>query len=1718
MRRHRPLQSFYASREEEAEPSGKFDRASPFHSDSDVTRVLSSLAAAEASLHASHHVREAKRSNLRSRSREATGHNVSTSHIDCSPIPFYSEPTSSLGAQSTPSSASATRTSAPPTAFYDGPSMRDSIPALLLQLTNPTSSSFTPLGAKTRRQQQQQSQHSPKGPQGAATDVAPAVRTTGSSRTAPVDNVALLHPIVVSEQKWPQGVTAAQALESYAAARRKSSSASVVNDYDASGDAGLRESSGVMPQHERGQEEKPFSAIRGSLRRTRSSSKEDANRPLQPFNERGGMRYVVVQQPVAVHAAAHEPPTISTPLEGTNGLPSAPARATANLERATIPVPETLGPTSSRPSSATHSRSSTSGDASSSRRLSRIADGGDLSGAQRSCFQRQTAQHTQQAARSAPTRPLPRNAALSLANDEAPAATLYGREDVPPDASPSPALTRPAAIHTTGGSDQKSHVDLHSARPPLTESVAERASRSSASDVSSARMRNLFASVLDRTGTASAVGSRTSSVGTIASTPLRASNAPFLQAKAIGIPHIPAEGFHYQKHAPAAASPPASKPSPRASVAGGVESRGTSPAVHEPHQTTEWPPSLVAKAPFAEAVMEGGDPLVLRHTIDYLLQKARRLEKDNTELWRQTHSWNPHRTVTLSGASAETMKVSLLPSRLAVAPRKTLRSSASVGTSHARTTHRTATVATTQAIQELPRRQQPRILIQRQRRTIAVGRSNSSVASASSTPSLSSSSAASTPVGSPCSHNNGVERQEIDDNACAARLATHRSVSVSTAARDEDTAAPDTRSEKLARASATVMMQQHKSLRLSDSPRSSTSPHRNRHADAEVVRRVEAAVQHPRVSRDIGTVVALSQRSLSQQSNKASQGTQHVPDRTASQPSLLSLRTPPLCSVRLREATDNPVDALAATPLASTMRSQHSVESRRSTGSMTSHMLPVGISVLETQQAQGGQSSSFVHHLRHQSHQTPSTTERLAASPGNSLTSNPSLGLPPTCNKQVQTASIVSPGEDDSDGETLFESNVGGEATTPSAERTSIIELHTSAAYNRSTVRRLRAYCSSLEATRQQLRRRIATPPISRSTFLATSAAGPAGGGGSRVFTPSNRSSSRSPFPLPLAQSSAMYDKAGTLATQPAAPALPPPTLSRPIFQSEYADPEVDATLHDVEETSAVETMIVLQEDGMGTVTKRVVYDSPSRGSASVGGRSPSPTSHHHHQQQRKQQSGSIMASSLTSYRDGPDADSAYPSSVRVFPQVHRQGSGPGSAGAGDPHDSQHTPAHSRFRTHDNAYSNFSASLRSDGNGQDVVPLVRLGKSLRSDSAASWALSDQKDVRSPDCAPFALASTTSFPADDAARGRFAVPSPSESQAKEEEAEERQPPQPPIPAAPVRSSLLPRSSVQKAELRTTGTKSIPASVDRRHMHMLDPHADTQRAGSTHSQRFEVRAVNVSDAEVRDVSSSGSSHESRSYSSGRSKSQPAESDRTPVSVSAAYTNASTPPPLLPASAPAAMWNPQAATQRVPETPKLVLPKDVVTKQHSEASTEVRPTQASQDQLTLLPPLPTSPVSPSTAATDSCASSQTFSEPNVESRTPREHSATSTATVQGSAFPSARGAHAGERSAGKLRGNPVNRDDGPGSPLPQMPATGQGEARLRQRSITVAFFDETDPKGLLHEPVRAADAATTLPSAPTADGDNAERDEYFNADSFSGSEVEAADGVAHTGADAD
>ncbi|KAG5468551.1 hypothetical protein CUR178_01383 [Leishmania enriettii] len=658
--------------------------------------------------------------------------------------------------------------------------------------------------------------------------------------------------------------------------------------------------------------------------------------------------------------------------------------------------------------------------------------------------------------------------------------------------------------------------------------------------------------------------------------------------------------------------------------------------------------------PFAAAVQEAGDPLVLRHTTEYLLSKARRLEKENQRLWWEAHSWDPRRARESREPHPVACPLAYRRACTSSSPMATATCTPAVAPSN--------TVAPTQA-QHLPA-PHSRVFVKRQPRlSQATGRS----ASWTSTPSLSEVSPRCSSVGE------GDTTNELSSATPNSHLCTVPVSSPSVAA--DTLKAQSTKSTRATATSAVSRAEVGMQCRLSlrDAATDATEYRSSEHC--EVVSAAETP-QHV---------------SSSPHADASAQTEFSTPSASA------LLRTPDARHQALqhrsrRTESENGRGICAATPTASTVHRRHSIDSDRSLGAIVTHPTPLQCFPLLQKQRRCLSSSS--------SHVQMAGTSLASASLA-------SRGRLPTYSKQVQTARIHSPSVDEAEdvrwgsggGDPWMGSFKDRTASVPSSERTAVIELHTSTSYTQSTVSRLREYCRSLDVMRQQLRRRLLSVRNSSTASAVTP---------SCMQTLWSRSSSRGQVP-------------------PAPPTTAATTLSRPFFTSEYADPEVDATLHDIDETAAVETMIVLHEDGAGTITKRILDNSHSCISSSARSSSP-----------QAQRSVAATAPSPTSKYNVAVAGSAA-SRVRRLSPLRLRGIENTEVVGEEP----------RARW-------FSSSLRSDSNSCCSVPVVHLGKRTRSTSASSLGASGPH-IRLPGTVPLTPSLSSSLWKESPSGARFVVP-------------------------------------------------------------------------------------------------------------------------------------------------------------------------------------------------------------------------------------------------------------------------------------------------------------------------------------------------------------------------
>ncbi|CBZ30190.1 hypothetical protein, unknown function [Leishmania mexicana MHOM/GT/2001/U1103] len=741
------------------------------------------------------------------------------------------------------------------------------------------------------------------------------------------------------------------------------------------------------------------------------------------------------------------------------------------------------------------------------------------------------------------------------------------------------------------------------------------------------------------------------------------------------------------------------------------------------------------------------DSLVLRHTIDYLLSKARRLEKENQHLWWQVHSWNPHRA--LEPHEAHPVAVPLAHRRV--------RNSSLAAEAVTRTPHTIPfrTVASTQI--QHPPESQSRVFVKRQPRlSQAVGRS----ASCTSTSFLSQES----PRCSGSGEGDGAAEEHASANPGAP---------LCTAAADTPIP-PSTESAETTATSA--------------------------------VSRTEVGVQCRPAARDAATDARahrspghLRLASMAEAPGPATEALRSVSSSPHADASAQTELVAPSPSALLRTlearhqalhhrwqgtANGDGRGVAAATPITSTARSRHSIDSECSLSAMATDATPLLSFSVQRQQGRSISNCSSPAHVRGTSQASASSAPR---------------GRYPTYSKQVQTARTQLPslgevedvGGRGGGGDALMVSAVDRTASVLSSERTAVIELHTSASYTRNTVRRLREYCNSLEATRQQLRRRLSKSVTNTHDV--------------------------SPVALPRARSpSSLSHSNGRAPLHP--PATATSTLSRPFFISEYVDPEVDATLQDVEETTALETMIVLHEDGAGTITKRMIDGSQSCIS-SFAVHSPSPKS---------QRLPATMTSSLASQSQTPVAERVASWVRRYSPRAPRRMK------------PQQLLSHYLRDTHDTAViaeepyaRRHSPSLRTDGSSSCCVPVVQLGKPMRSASASSWNASDV-NIHFPDAVPLASSLSKSPPKESPSIERFVV---QPTTLFEEGDAEQLPPQP----------LPPRTHNHQTKAGASALVSLAGCTASGQFAGLQTGvtSSTRRAsGRVNSQRFAVKGVRES----------------------------------------------------------------------------------------------------------------------------------------------------------------------------------------------------------------------------------------------------------------------------------
>ncbi|CAG9581810.1 hypothetical protein LMJF_34_0520 [Leishmania major strain Friedlin] len=679
--------------------------------------------------------------------------------------------------------------------------------------------------------------------------------------------------------------------------------------------------------------------------------------------------------------------------------------------------------------------------------------------------------------------------------------------------------------------------------------------------------------------------------------------------------------------------------------------------------------SVAPADPFAAAVQEAGGPLVLRHTIDYLLSKARRLERENQHLWWQAHSWDPHRAV----EPHEAHPVAVPPAHRRV--RKSFSPAEAVTRTPCDIPSPTAAFTQTQH----PPESQPRVFVKRQPRlSQATGRS----ASCTSTSFLSRE--------SPRRSGSGTGADAAEEHVRA-----NPGAHLCTAAADTPIP-PSTESTETAATSAVSRTEVGTQCRPAARDAATDAREHRSPVHFGLASMAEAS----------GASTAALQRGPSSSHADASAQTELViPSQSA------LLRTPEARCQALHHRLQGTASAdgrgvAAGTPIASTVRSRHSMCSERSLDVMSTDATPLLSFPVQKQQARSLSSCSSQAHLRGTSQASGSSVPR---------------GHYPTCSKQVQTASMQSPslgevedaGGGGGGGDALMLSTTDGTTSTLSPERTAVIELHTSASYARDTVHRLREYCNSLEATRQQLRRRLSSVPNSHNVSAVAL---------SRARSPSSLSHLHGQAPLPPLAAAA-------------------PTLSRPFFTSEYIDPEVDATLQDVDETTALETMIVLHEDGAGTITKRMIDGSQSCIS-SLAVHSSSPQS---------QRPAATTASLLAIHSPTPVAENGTSWARQYSPLALRRMKPQQllSHYLRDTHNAMVIADEPRAHRH-------SSSLCTNASSSCCVPVVRLGKPMRSASASLWNASDV-NMHFPHAVPLAPSLSESPPKQAPSTGRFVVP-------------------------------------------------------------------------------------------------------------------------------------------------------------------------------------------------------------------------------------------------------------------------------------------------------------------------------------------------------------------------
>ncbi|CAC9536407.1 hypothetical_protein_-_conserved [Leishmania infantum] len=1136
--------------------------------------------------------------------RGATG-TVLSPHVSFSPISFHSAQASAITYGAAETTKATVSSASAPKAFYDGPSLRDSIPALLARLANPVTLSPSRAPESTRlfepaakedtlqRDASSLSAHPIVAPRWSGSKHSGvsggAVSTTGQRKAMNAE--ASNRSSGSSSDEFPQGTTPPERAQGGRYEVRQPNAKGKMNR-------------GMIA---RAEVQSAYPDALPSAATVFSESTQQRRVVMPPT------RYVVVQRPAAAHILPHASEA-STRMDATTVAPESAARHSVELTSRCCSATSSHGNAEETcdvcSASVASSNISLSRPASRRPRASPLRRRPSRSGSAEAVAGRKRAIGPI-AAPVAATRE-----SLLEASKEAPSAV--SEQPPPPRIMPSPSM------------NSTSDVTQHRASP--------------------SRMQGLFDFVLSSSSNSGA-GVEYNSLNTSCEWAKTSPGcAEGVSARAAGLP--PRE----QKRSHTIASP--------FSLLKPME------GVFAPsHGALYGDESVAPVDPFAAAVQKAGDPLVLRHTIDYLLSKARRLERENQRLWWQAHSWDPHRAVEPHEAR---------PVAVPLAHRRLRKSS-----SPAEVVTRTPYAITSQAVAftqtQHPPESKPRVFVKRQPRlSQATGRS----ASCTSTSFLSRESPR---------HSSSGEGADAEEHVRA-----NPGAHLCTAAADTP-APPSTESTETTATSA--------------------------------VSRTEAGVQCRPAARDAATdarehrsPVHFGLASMAETAGASTESQQRVSSSSHADASAQTELVAPLTSALLRTpearhqalhhrlqgtaSGDGKGDA-AATPIASTVRSRHSIYSERSLGVMATDATSLPPFPVQKQQGRSLSSCSSQAHVRGTSQASGSSAPR---------------GHYPTYSKQVQTASIQLPslgevedaGGGGGGGDTLMVSTMDGTTSALSSERTAVIELHTSPSYTRNTVRRLREYCNSLEAARQQLRRRLSRSVPNSHDVSAVAL--------SRARSPSSLSHSHGQVPLSPLTTAA-------------------PTLSRPFFTSEYVDPEVDATLQDVGETTALETMIVLHEDGAGTITKRVIAGSQSCVS-SFAVRSPSPPS---------QRPAAAMTSSLASQSPTPVVENAISWVRRYSPRAPCRMK------------PQQLLSHYLRGTHDTAViaeepraRRLSSSLRSDGSSSCCVPVVHLGKPMRSASASSWNASDV-NIHFPGAVPLAPSLPKSPPKQAPSTGRFVVP-------------------------------------------------------------------------------------------------------------------------------------------------------------------------------------------------------------------------------------------------------------------------------------------------------------------------------------------------------------------------